>query len=152
MSYKIGEKFPNYSFIDANGNEKSIYDYLTRDYLIIFFYPKDFTLICTKEVCHFRDNYEKLDLLNTSIIGISSDDPESHEKFRSKFQLPFDLVTDKFNQLSSKLGIKKVFGFHTGRETYVLLKDATIIFKYRSDLTAKSHVLRVLDVIKNHKM
>jgi thioredoxin-dependent peroxiredoxin len=148
----IGDRFPDYHFKNSMGKDSSIYDFLVKDYLIVFFYPKDFTMICTKEACLFRDNYKKLNDLNATVVGISNDDNNSHEKFKNEYQLPFDLIEDKNNELRRKLGIKKILGLHPGRETFVLLKDGTVIYKFRSNFDAESHVIKVLDVIKNHKI
>jgi peroxiredoxin len=97
---KVGDKAPNFSLQDQNGNTVTLADEIGKHYLIIYFYPKDFTPGCTQEACEFRDRYESFsskdaEALNTKIYGISCDNVETHKKFQAKYKLPYDLLADE---------------------------------------------------------
>jgi peroxiredoxin Q/BCP len=98
---QVGDKAPNFSLRDQNGQMVTLADEIGKHYIIVYFYPRDFTAGCTQEACDFRDRYESFQgpkdvrVLDTKIIGISSDDTESHKKFEKKYNLPFTLLTDE---------------------------------------------------------
>ena len=94
MALKKGTKAPDFT-LTATGDKKIT---LSRDFegkaLIVYFYPKDFTRVCTAEACEFRDKFEDFRDLSIPILGISKDDIPSHEKFKKEYKLPFDLLSD----------------------------------------------------------
>jgi peroxiredoxin Q/BCP len=90
---KEGEKAPDFTAKDQNGNDISLADFKGKT-IILYFYPKDNTPGCTAEACDFRDNYQSLLADGFQVIGVSTDDEVSHKKFESKYQLPFPLIAD----------------------------------------------------------
>ena len=104
MSLKIGDKLPKFTAIDSNGNAFDSQNFIGKS-LVIYFYPKDETRVCTEQACSFRDNYEEFKELGAEVIGISSDSNKSHQKFASKHQLPFILLSDNNKKLRKLFGV-----------------------------------------------
>lgn len=89
----INELTPDFSLIGSDGKEHKLSDY--RGKVILYFYPKDNTPGCTIEACDFRDNYSTIIDKNAVVIGISKDNLKSHDRFITKFGLPFILLADE---------------------------------------------------------
>ena len=100
---EIGNTAPDFSLLDQSSKKHTLLDYRDQ-WLVLFFYPKDNTPGCTIEVCHFRDDYKKIIALNTKILGINTDNSESHTQFINKQQLPFPLLSDKTAEMSKHYG------------------------------------------------
>ncbi|MBP1674468.1 MAG: peroxiredoxin, partial [Bacteroidetes bacterium] len=94
---KIGDYIPSFSLKDQNGNLFDINTYLGKKKLVIFFYPQDGSLNCTREACYFRDISEIFDEADAIIIGISSQSVESHKDFAEKNRLNYTLLSDNEN-------------------------------------------------------
>src|SRR5277367_3632717 len=90
---KIGDKAPAFKGKDQDGNTVSLADFKGKK-LAIFFYPEDDTEVCTKEACNLRDNYSELKKKGYAVVGVSPDDETSHQKFISKYKLPYTLIAD----------------------------------------------------------
>src|SRR6201996_7232776 len=101
---KDGDKAPDFTAKDQNGNSISLSDYKGKT-VILYFYPKDDTPGCTAEACDFRDNYQSLIAKGFHVIGVSTDDEKSHKKFETKFNLPFPLVADVDKQIVEAYGV-----------------------------------------------
>jgi thioredoxin-dependent peroxiredoxin len=107
-----GQKAPSFTGIDQDGNKVSLSDFKGQK-VVLFFYPEDDTPTCTIQACNLRDNYALLRKNGFKVIGISPDDPESHRKFRKKFDLPFTLLADPEHKIINKFGVwgqKKLYG------------------------------------------
>ncbi len=126
-----GDKAPSFSSVDTEGNEISL-ENLRGKKIILYFYPKDNTPGCTAEACSLRDGYDKLLEAGFTVLGVSPDNEKSHEKFRSKYQLPFHLIADPEKELIRKYGVlgeKKMFGKTVEgvkRTTFVINEDGVI--------------------------
>jgi peroxiredoxin Q/BCP len=92
-SLKAGDKAPDFSAKDQNGNLVSLKD-LRGKKVVLYFYPNDDTPTCTNEACNLRDNYEVLKKQGYEVIGVSENDERSHQKFIKKYKLPFTLIAD----------------------------------------------------------
>lgn len=116
--------------------------------LIIYFYPKDNTPGCTAEACNLRDNISDLDKKNFVIIGISPDSEESHNKFKDKYDLPFNLIADTEKEILQAYGAwgeKKMYGkTYMGvlRQTFIVNEDG-IIEKIISKVKTKDHTNQI---------
>jgi len=91
---KIGDKAPDFTLISDTGEKVSLKD-LKGKKVILYFYPKDDTSGCTAEACSFRDNIKIIEKKNTVVIGVSKDNLKSHQKFKTKYELPFTLLSDE---------------------------------------------------------
>jgi len=120
--------------------------------LVIFFYPKDDTPGCTTEAVQFRDLYAQFQQASCEIVGISRDSLKSHENFKEKFQLPFELLSDVDEAVCEQFGVmkeKNMYGKQVRgieRSTFVIDKTGALRREWRK-LKADGHALEVLDFI-----
>ena len=98
MGLGIGDRLPNFSVEDQNGDQQSSESVQGR-WLVLFFYPKDDTPGCTAEACSFRDNSSNFAALNAEVWGVSGDDAVSHRRFAERRSLSFLLLCDRNNAL-----------------------------------------------------
>jgi len=147
MSLKIGDKLPNFSAKDTNGNVFNSQDYIGKQSLVIYFYPKDETKICTQQACSFRDNYQEFKDLGAEVIGISSDTVTSHLKFKSKFNLPFILLSDNDKKLRKLFGVENDFLIIPGRQTFVIDENGLIVMVFNS-MSGTIHIEKALRTLK----
>jgi peroxiredoxin Q/BCP len=103
---KIGDKAPDFSLLSDSGKTISLKS-LKGHKIVLYFYPKDNTSGCTKEACDFRDSIKTFENKETVILGISKDSIESHKSFKSKFNLPFNLLSDEAGQMVKDYGVWK---------------------------------------------
>ena len=101
---KEGDIAPEFSSKDQNGNPVKLSDYKGKK-VVLYFYPKDDTPGCTKEACSFRDADDVYKAKGIKVFGVSTDDEKSHQKFISKFQLPFDLLADTDKSIVESYGV-----------------------------------------------
>lgn len=150
MAKKVGDRIPFFTAKDNNGNNLDVRDYIGQP-LVIYFYPKDNTRICTEQACSFRDQYEDFKMLGAEVIGISSDSAKSHEAFANKHQLPFILVSDADKKIRKEFGVPNdLFGLVPGRTTYVTDKDGIIQMIFDST-SGKIHIEKALEFLKTMK-
>lgn len=147
---KVGDTIPHFTAKDTNGSIFDSVHYIGKQPLVIYFYPKDDTPGCTVEACSFRDSYQNFKELGAEVIGISSDSVESHIQFKSKFSLPFILLSDNDKKLRKLFGVENNFLILPGRETYVVGVNGIIRMKFNS-MTAKSHISKALETLKRLK-
>jgi len=147
MEKKVGDRIPLFTGIDSHGRGFEIRDYIGQP-LVIYFYPKDNTRICTEQACTFRDQYEDFKELGAEVIGISSDSSKSHEAFADKHQLPFILISDSDKKIRKAFGVQNdLFGLIPGRTTYVTDKEGIIRFIFDST-SGKIHIEKALEILK----
>lgn len=148
---KIGDQLPFFEAIDSNGNQFSINDFIGKKPIVIYFYPKDNTPGCTTQACSFRDKYQDFTDLGAEVIGISADSEKSHQKFATKHNLPFILLSDSNKNLRKLFGVKSNFlGLLPGRVTYVANNLGQIILIFDS-INAAKHIPKALEAIKKLK-
>jgi len=144
---EVGERIPEFTLTDQNGNNFNVRNYLGRK-LVIYFYPKDESGVCTKEACAFRDSYTAFEARDTMVIGINSGSVESHKKFAEHHGLNFTLLSDPGNKVLNAFGIKSVL-FLTGRETFVVDESGRVTYKYRGFLNGTAHVQKTLEYLQH---
>ena len=89
----IGDRAPNFTLKDKNGNDVSLSDFFGKR-IVLYFYPKDNTPGCTRQACAFAEAYQGFKEKNVEVIGISKDSVDSHRKFAERHGLPFILLSD----------------------------------------------------------
>ncbi|MEM7007945.1 MAG: peroxiredoxin [Thermodesulfobacteriota bacterium] len=147
---KIGDTAPNFALFSDTGEAIELQDFLGKSPVVLFFYPKDNTAVCTKEVCHFRDNIEQFkEIENAEVLGISSDTVESHKQFSDAHSLPFKLLSDPDEDVRKEYGVPKTLGILPGRVTYVIDKDGIVRHIYSSQLNYKAHVNEAISALKS---
>lgn len=149
---KPGDKAPSFKLKTTGGGEISSPDLKGRKF-VLYFYPKDDTPGCTREACDFRDNLARLRKEGVEVLGVSKDSLASHEKFREKYALPFDLLSDEGNTVARAYGAygektmygKKVLG--TIRSTYLIDENGRVDAVW-SPVKVDGHVDRVLEHLR----
>ena len=143
MALQVGQPAPDFTVTSADGRELRLSDFRGKRNVVLYFYPADFTYVCTREACGFRDAYEDLASHDTEVIGVSVDDDDKHRKFAAKYQVPFALVSDPERALANKfaatgglLGLAK----KARRVTYVIDKQGVIAGVFEGDFSAGKHV------------
>ncbi len=104
MAVAVGQKAPAFTLPAANGMRVSLADFSGQT-VVLYFYPKDDTPGCTREACAFRDAHGALVGKRAVVIGVSPDPLESHRKFRSRYELPFLLLSDTDHRVASAYGV-----------------------------------------------
>lgn len=144
MPLAIGQPAPEFTVTTADGRELALADFRGKKHVVLYFYPADFTPVCTKEACGFRDAYADLASRDTEVIGVSVDDAASHRKFAEKYQVPFALVSDPGRALSEKYGatggLLDLVMKKSRRVTYVIDKHGVIAGVFVGELSATKHV------------
>lgn len=131
MSLKVGDAAPDFAVNDEKGNIVKLSDFKGKK-VVLYFYPKDNTPGCTAEACNLRDNYQALLKAGYAVLGVSTDDEKSHQKFIDKFELPFPLLADTNKELHEKYGTwveKSMYGkkyMGTARVTFVIDENGKI--------------------------
>ena len=110
---KKGDKIPEILGVDANGKEWRAKDFAGSK-LVIYFYPKDGTLLCTEEACSLASGYVALLKAGYKVLGVSSDNAQSHKKFADEYSLPFPLIADTNLTLNKAFGVWKLQHFSGG--------------------------------------
>jgi thioredoxin-dependent peroxiredoxin len=148
MSLHVGDKAPDFSVKDQNGNIVKLSDFIGKK-VVLYFYPKDNTPGCTAEACNLRDNFPALKKAGYEILGVSKDDEKSHQKFISKYELPFTLLADTELDIHHKYGTwieKSMYGkkyMGTARTTF-LIDDKGVIEEIIGKVKTKDHTAQIL--------
>src|SRR5579885_3476677 len=132
MKLKVGDRAPDFKVVARQGGrdvELALPAVLAHKYLVLYFYPRDFTLVCTREACGFRDAYSELASSDTEVVGVSVDDAETHDRFAREHGITFPLVPDTDRSLARSYGatslVRDVMGV-SARITYVIDRDGRI--------------------------
>ena len=144
----VGEPAPDLSLSTHTGEQLSLADYRGKHPVVVFFYPKDGTAVCTKEVCSFRDAYDDFTEAGAVVIGISSDSEARHQSFAQKHGLPFLLVSDKDGNARRAFGVAKTMGIFPGRVTYVIDREGIVRHIFNSQFAADRHVEEALEIVR----
>lgn len=148
-----GDKVPSFELQDADGKPVKSSDFKGKKH-VIYFYPRDFTPGCTIEADEFSKEYKKFQKAGAEIIGISTDDVESHKKFVAKMKIPYVLLSDPESEVCKKFGVwgKKQF---MGKEYMGVIRSTFLvdekgkIFKAYPTVKPKGHAEEVLAILKN---
>jgi peroxiredoxin Q/BCP len=144
---KLGDYIPDFSLKDQDGNLLEISNYMGKKKLVIFFYPQDGSLNCTKEACYFRDLSEVFDEADAVVIGISGQSVESHKEFAERNKLKYTLLSDSENTVRKLFGVPgRVFGFVPGRVTYVVDRSGKVVYIFDSQTETQRHADEALKI------
>lgn len=128
----VGDKAPDFSAPTDTGETVSLSDYRGKR-VVLYFYPKDDTSGCTTQACSFRDSYPEIEEQNAVVLGVSPDGVASHQKFKSKYELPFTLLVDEDHAIAEAYGTwgeKSMYGkTYMGiiRSQFVIDEEGTIV-------------------------
>ncbi|WP_121144782.1 thioredoxin-dependent thiol peroxidase [Orbus hercynius] len=151
---KVGEKAPQFSLPDQDGEYINSQD-LKNQRILIYFYPKAMTPGCTVQACNLRDHVEEFKKYNVTILGISTDKPEKLSRFIEKELLNFTLLSDENHEIAQKFGVwgekefmgKTYDGIH--RISFLIAKDGTVEHIFDNFKTSNHHDI-VLNYLKEH--
>ena len=150
---KVGDKSPSFSGLNQDSVIVTNDDFLNKK-LIIFFYPKDNTPGCTAESCNLSNNYEELLDQGFDVVGVSPDSVNSHIKFKSKYNLKFNLIADVEKKMSKLFGVygpKKFMGreYDGIHRTTFVISEGGLIEKIFSKVDTKNHAQQILESYKS---
>jgi peroxiredoxin Q/BCP len=145
---QVGDTAPDFEVADQEGKLIRLSDFRGKK-VVLYFYPKDNTPGCTAQACNLRDNYELLQKQGFVVLGVSSDGEKSHQKFITKFQLPFSLLADTEQKVATAYGVwveKSMYGrtyMGTARTTFVIDEQGQIT-EIISKVDTKNHVAQLI--------
>lgn len=148
---KEGQKAPAISAKDQDGNTVTL-DQFKGKTVVLYFYPKDNTPGCTAEACDFRDNYAGLTAKGIVVLGVSVDDEKSHQKFITKYDLPFTLLADTDQKIVQDYGVwgeKNIYGrkyMGTNRTTFIIDENGNIVHIIKK-VDSKNATAQVLELL-----
>lgn len=145
---KTGDKVPEFSAKDQDGNTINLSDY-TGKKLIVFFYPKANTPGCTAEACNLRDNYSALQAQGYELLGVSADSEKKQSNFKNKFEFPFPLLADEDHTVINTFGVwglkkfmgREYDGIH--RMTF-LIDEKGVVSDVIQKVKTKDHAAQIL--------
>jgi peroxiredoxin Q/BCP len=153
MAIEEGKKAPAFTLPDQSGKPVSLKDFEGRT-VVLYFYPKDDTPGCTKEACGFRDLRAAYEELGVSVVGVSPDRADSHQRFIAKHQLGFALLCDPDHKVMEKYGAwgeKMMYGqkkIGVIRSTTVIGPDGKVLRHWKKVPKAEDHPRQVLEFLK----
>jgi peroxiredoxin Q/BCP len=148
LSVQVGDPAPDFTAQSHTGLQVSLADYRGKNVVVLYFYPKDETTICTKEACSFRDAYEDFFQAGAVVIGVSSDSAKSHQTFAAGHRLPFLLLADEDGSLRKAFGVPKTLGIMPGRVNYVIDKEGVVRHIINSQFSVDKHVSEALNMVR----
>jgi peroxiredoxin Q/BCP len=145
---KEGEAAPDFTLNDDEGVPVSLSDYAGRKF-VLYFYPKDDTPGCTTEACEFRDEYAEFRTRGIAIVGVSADSPESHAKFKTKYNLRFTLLSDPDKKVLKAYGVwkeKNMYGkkYQGIERTTFIINQQGVVIKVFPRVKVKGHTAEIL--------
>jgi peroxiredoxin Q/BCP len=141
---QVGQVAPDYRLQDQNGKWQTPADHRGR-WLVLYFYPKDFTPGCTTEVCTFRDDVAKLRQAGADVVGVSLDDVKSHAEFAAKYKVPFPLLSDADRKVAESYGVlTSHLGMHYASRTTFLIDPQGKVAKVYKDVDPEKNSAQVM--------
>jgi peroxiredoxin Q/BCP len=135
----LGSRAPEFTLPDHTGQPVSLSTLLRRGPLILYFYPADFTPGCTKEACSIRDLHEAIQGAGLDVAGVSPQSPETHQKFREKYKLPFTLLSDTEKVVIKMYDVMGPLGFSVRRASYLVDQSRRIRSAVLADFRISAH-------------
>ncbi len=148
MKVAVGDEAPDFAVTGHDGQNVRLSDFRGKNVVVLFFYPKDGTPICTQEACAFRDAYETFVEAGAVVIGVSADSRERHRSFAASQRLPYVLVSDSDGSLRRAFGVPRTMGLLPGRVTYVIDQAGIVRLVFNAQMTADRHVQEALNTIQ----
>lgn len=143
----VGDLAPHVELKDQHGRVRTLSEFLGRP-LVVYFYPKNNTPVCTAEACSFRDEFDAFRDMQANVVGISADSVESHAAFARARSLPFVLLSDPDGQARAAFGVPKLLGMFPGRVTYVIDHSGRVVQVVNAAFSAKRHVRDAVKAIR----
>ena len=145
---QIGDISPDFTLKSQTGAAITLSNFIGKKNIVLYFYPKDETRGCTAQACSFRDNYEIFKELGAEVIGVSSDNMDSHQKFSKHHQLPFILLSDIDKKVRNMYGVSSTLRLIPGRVTFIIDKKGIIQHIFSSQFRPRKHITEAIEVLK----
>jgi peroxiredoxin Q/BCP len=147
----VGAPAPDFRLQDQTGRWRTLHDYAGQ-WVVLYFYPKDGTPGCTKQVCKFRDEIVRVRAAGAEVLGVSVDDVASHEKFAKEHQVPFPLLADPDKATAKAYGVlTSKFGFTLARRDTFVIDPQGKIAKHYQDVDPEKNVEQVIQDLASLK-
>jgi peroxiredoxin Q/BCP len=143
-----GDRAPDFRGETQTGNHIQLSDFLGKQAVVLYFYPRDNTPGCTAQACSFRDAYQDFVDAGAAVVGVSGDSLARHQQFAAGQKLPFHLLSDEDGALRAAYGVPKTFGLLPGRVTYVIDKQGIVRQVFNSQFFASKHVREALATVR----
>ncbi len=148
MHLKVGDKAPEFSAKDQDGNRISLSDYSGKK-LVVFFYPKASTPGCTAEACNLNDNFEKFQSQGYEILGVSADSAKRQSNFKTKYGFKYPLLADEDKAVIDAFGVwgpKKFMGreYDGIHRTTFIIDEAGLVTDIITKVKTKTHSDQIL--------
>jgi peroxiredoxin Q/BCP len=136
---KVGDKAPDFTLPDEDGRPVTLSSLVAAGPVLLVFYPRDFSPMCIRQLSMFRDRYSDLAAAGVVLLGISTDELESHRRFRQSLDLPFRLLSDANQTVCHAYDVLGLFGMNTRRVTYVVGRDGRIAGVAKATVRMQTH-------------
>jgi len=136
----IGDRAPDFEGVDQDGRRVTLDDLVKDAGIVLYFYPKDFTPVCTAQACLFRDSNAELAAAGVKVVGVSGDDQDSHARFAKKHGVTYTLLSDPEKRIQKAFEARQLLGMLAKRVTYVIGKDKKIRAVFHHELSAQKHL------------
>jgi peroxiredoxin Q/BCP len=146
-----GDTAPDFEGTDQHGNRVKLDDLLKESAVVLYFYPKDFTPVCTAQACLFRDTNSELAAEGVKVIGVSGDDQNSHARFAETHRVPYPLISDPDKSIQKAYEARQLLGLLAKRVTYVIDRKKKIRGVFHHELSAQKHLDAVKKVLATMK-
>lgn len=138
---QVGQRAPEFAGLTGEGKRLALGDFRGKQPVVLYFYPKDNTRVCTKEACGFRDHAAELAAAGAAVIGVSMDSPDAHQRFSAGQRLNFPLLSDRDATICKAYGVARLGGWlPPKRVTFVIDRDGVVRKVITGELNADTHV------------
>jgi peroxiredoxin Q/BCP len=144
---KAGDRAPEFTLPDETGADRSLTELLNSGAIVLYFYPADFTPGCTRQACVLRDLHDEVQRAGLRVVGVSPQSPESHAKFRAKYNLPFVLLSDQQKTVVKMYGVNGPLGIGVRRASFLIDGSRRIRDSVLADFMIAKHAAFVRNAI-----
>jgi peroxiredoxin Q/BCP len=144
----VGDKAPDFTLPSQMGDNVTLSEYFGKKNIVLYFYPKDESIGCTREACRFRDSYDVFTNLGAEVLGVSSQNVESHKSFATHHGLPFLLLSDEKSEVRKLYGVPATMGIIPGRVTFIIDKKGVVRHVFSSQYQPEKHIEEALKILK----
>ena len=145
----VGDVATDFTLQEADGDPVTLSHFRGKSEVVLYFYPKDNSPVCSAEACSFRDGYEAFREAGAEVIGVSGDSPKSHKGFAGRFRLPFLLLSDSGGRVRALYGVPRTFGVFPGRTTYLIDRQGVVRHLFSSQFQFARHVPEMIAALRS---
>ena len=145
----VGDTAPDFELAGKHGEVITLDDLLSKGPLFLYFYPADFTSVCTAEACEIRDRHQDLRAVGANVVGVSPQGESSHDRFRDRYGLPFPLLDDRQKEVIRAYGVNGPMGLGVRRVTFLINPDKKIANRVVADFRVKRHMNLIDSVLED---